>query len=62
MEATKVNNDQNETLVKDTKWGAQNVRMNETNNKVYTRTWWIPILGPVGASEVGAGAKKLRKK
>ncbi len=50
------------TLFKHTKWSAQCVRMKETNKKVYDHTWWISILGPVGAYEVEAGAKKSRKK
>ncbi len=51
-------NDQNKTLFKHTKWSAQCVRMKETNKIVYDHTWWISILGPVGGSEVEAGAKK----
>ena len=31
------------------------------NKKAYDHTWWNSILGPVGGSEVGAGAKKRRK-
>ncbi len=35
MEGTKVRKGTKKNLFKDTKWGAQSVRMNETNKKVY---------------------------